>query len=41
MQDLHFCYLHMSANDLRVLDTIETPEYITGDIHEVGEVDSA
>jgi hypothetical protein len=28
----------MTANDLRVLDTLETPEYISGELNEVGEL---
>lgn len=34
-QDLTFCYLHMTENDLRVLDTLETSDYITGELMEV------
>ncbi|TFY83643.1 hypothetical protein EWM64_g362 [Hericium alpestre] len=32
MTDLTFCYLHMTSNDLKVLDTIGTPEYLKGDL---------
>ncbi|EKM84105.1 hypothetical protein AGABI1DRAFT_110690 [Agaricus bisporus var. burnettii JB137-S8] len=32
MTDLTFCYLHMTHNDLLLLDTIDSPEYIKGDL---------
>ncbi|KAI0272726.1 hypothetical protein BC834DRAFT_922070 [Gloeopeniophorella convolvens] len=32
MTDLTFCYLHMTDNDLKVLDTVGTPEYLKGDL---------
>ncbi|KAI9451936.1 hypothetical protein BJY52DRAFT_962283 [Lactarius psammicola] len=32
MTDLTFCYLHMTENDLKVLDTIGTPEYLKGNL---------
>lgn len=36
MQDLTYCYLHMTPFDLQVLDTLDTPEYIKGELHEEG-----
>ena len=36
-QDLTFCYLHMTQNDLDVLDTIGTPDYFSGDLSDSGE----
>ena len=35
-QDLTFCYLHMTRHDLQILDTLESPEYIKGDISDDG-----
>ncbi|RDB15863.1 hypothetical protein Hypma_003653 [Hypsizygus marmoreus] len=32
MTDLTFCYLHMTKNDLQILDTIETAEYMKGEL---------
>ncbi|KAF8074712.1 hypothetical protein FPV67DRAFT_593762 [Lyophyllum atratum] len=32
MTDLTFCYLHMTRYDLQILDTIETPEYMKGEL---------
>ncbi|KAH8991683.1 hypothetical protein EDB86DRAFT_1036544 [Lactarius hatsudake] len=32
MTDLTFCYLHMTENDLKVLDTIGTPEHLKGNL---------
>ncbi|KAJ3555129.1 hypothetical protein NM688_g2747 [Phlebia brevispora] len=32
MTDLTFCYLHMTPEDLEVLDTIGTMDYISGDL---------
>ncbi|KAJ8502716.1 hypothetical protein ONZ45_g11499 [Pleurotus djamor] len=32
MTDLTYCYIHMTKRDLETLDTLETPEYIKGDI---------
>ncbi|RXW20445.1 hypothetical protein EST38_g5401 [Candolleomyces aberdarensis] len=32
MTDLTFCYLHMTRNELLTLDTIDTPEYIKGEL---------
>jgi len=36
MTDLTFCYLHMTRNDLLLLDTIDSPEYIKGDLSDDG-----
>lgn len=36
LQDLTFCYLHMTRHDLQVLDTFETPEYIKGELSDDG-----
>ncbi|KAG2142826.1 uncharacterized protein EDB93DRAFT_1064702, partial [Suillus bovinus] len=30
--DLTFCYIHMTEHDLKVLDTIDSPEYISGEL---------
>ncbi|KAK0457869.1 uncharacterized protein EV420DRAFT_1547824 [Desarmillaria tabescens] len=35
MTDLTFCYLHMTEYELRVLDTIESKEYISTDLLEL------
>ena len=35
-QDLTFCYLHMTPEDLEVIDTIGTPEYISGELSDTG-----
>lgn len=35
-KDLTFCYLHMTENDLNVLDTIGTPEYLKGNLSDGG-----
>ncbi|PPQ94440.1 hypothetical protein CVT25_002531 [Psilocybe cyanescens] len=32
MTDLTYCYLHMTRNDLLVLDTIDTSEYMSGEL---------
>lgn len=32
MTDLTFCYLHMTRHDLQILDTIETAEYMKGEL---------
>jgi len=32
MTDLTFCYIHMTSNDLKVLDTVGTSEYLKGDL---------
>lgn len=32
MTDLTFCYIHMTEHDLKVLDTIDSPEYISGEL---------
>ncbi|THH27741.1 hypothetical protein EUX98_g6438 [Antrodiella citrinella] len=32
MTDLTFCYIHMTQQDLDILDTIGTSDYITGDL---------
>ncbi|KAJ7173521.1 hypothetical protein C8R46DRAFT_1083084 [Mycena filopes] len=32
MTDLTYCYLHMSTYDLQVLDTLETPDYLKGEL---------
>ncbi|TFL01678.1 hypothetical protein BDV98DRAFT_548329 [Pterulicium gracile] len=32
MTDLTYCYLHMTRNELLVLDTLETPDYIDGSL---------
>ncbi|KAG5352407.1 hypothetical protein C0989_002438 [Termitomyces sp. Mn162] len=32
MTDLTFCYLHMTKHDLHILDTIETTEYMKGEL---------
>ncbi|KAF8652159.1 hypothetical protein AX16_004516 [Volvariella volvacea WC 439] len=32
MTDLTFCYLHMTKHDLEVLDTIETSDYMKGEL---------
>ncbi|KAH9943815.1 hypothetical protein B0H21DRAFT_474916 [Amylocystis lapponica] len=32
MTDLTFCYLHMTRNDLEILDTIGTPDYLKGEL---------
>ncbi|KAJ8692924.1 hypothetical protein PTI98_010189 [Pleurotus ostreatus] len=32
MTDLTFCYLHMAKGDLETLQTLETPDYIKGEI---------
>ena len=32
MTDLFYCYNHMTANDLKVLDTVETLEYMSGEL---------
>lgn len=36
MQDLTFCYLHMTEQDLEVLDTIGTSDYIAGELSDNG-----
>ncbi|KAF4596338.1 hypothetical protein EYR38_007717 [Pleurotus pulmonarius] len=35
-QDLTFCYLHMAKGDLETLETLETPDYIKGEISDDG-----
>ncbi|KAK2465694.1 hypothetical protein APHAL10511_002238 [Amanita phalloides] len=32
MTDLTYCYVHMTRHDLQVLDTVETPEYMKGEL---------
>ncbi|KAF8801357.1 hypothetical protein BYT27DRAFT_7226918 [Phlegmacium glaucopus] len=32
MTDLTFCYLHMTRHDLQIIDTIDTPEYMKGEL---------
>jgi len=32
MTDLTFCYLHMTRQDLQVLDTLGTPDYFNGEL---------
>ncbi|KAF9460558.1 hypothetical protein BDZ94DRAFT_1324025 [Collybia nuda] len=32
MTDLTFCYLHMTRHDLQILDTLETTEYMKGEL---------
>ena len=39
-QDLTFCYLHMTQQDLDILDTIGTSDYITGDLSDSGKTAS-
>ncbi|TFK30218.1 hypothetical protein FA15DRAFT_203701 [Coprinopsis marcescibilis] len=34
MTDLTFCYIHMTRNELLTLDTVDTPEYIKGDLED-------
>jgi hypothetical protein len=36
LQDLGFCYLHMSRHQLQVIDTYETAEYFTGELSDDG-----
>ena len=36
LQDLTFCYLHMTRNDLLILDTIDTAEYMNGELSDDG-----
>jgi hypothetical protein len=36
LQDLSFCYLHMSRHQLQVIDTYETAEYFTGELSDDG-----
>ena len=36
LQDLTYCYLHMSTYDLQVLDTLETPDFLKGDLGDDG-----
>ncbi|KAJ3491373.1 hypothetical protein NLI96_g753 [Meripilus lineatus] len=38
MTDLTFCYLHMTQNDLDILDTIGTSDYFTGELSDSGTV---
>ncbi|KAJ7617399.1 hypothetical protein FB45DRAFT_1063863 [Roridomyces roridus] len=38
MTDLTYCYLHMSVYDLAVLDTLETPDFLKGDLGEVDDL---
>jgi hypothetical protein len=35
-QDLTFCYLHMTRHDLQILDTLESPDYIKGELSDDG-----
>lgn len=35
-QDLTFCYLHMTPQDLEVLDTLGTADYISGELSDTG-----
>ena len=35
-QDLTFCYLHMTRHDLQIIDTIDTPEYMKGELSNDG-----
>lgn len=37
-QDLTYCYLHMTEHDLKVIDTIDSLEYISGEISDDGAV---
>ncbi|KIL65598.1 hypothetical protein M378DRAFT_192358 [Amanita muscaria Koide BX008] len=32
MTDLTFCYIHMTRHELQAIDTIETPEYMKGEL---------
>ena len=36
-QDLTYCYLHMTEHDLKVIDTIDSLEYISGEMSDDGE----
>lgn len=36
-QDLTFCYLHMTPQDLEVLDTLGTADYISGELSDTGQ----
>lgn len=35
-QDLTYCYLHMTEHDLKVIDTVDSLEYISGEISDDG-----
>ena len=35
-QDITFCYLHMTRHDLQIIDTIDTPEYMKGELSNDG-----
>ncbi|TRM64184.1 hypothetical protein BD626DRAFT_494073 [Schizophyllum amplum] len=37
MTDLTYCYLHMTKNDILVLDTLETPDYLGEDLINKGD----
>ena len=36
IQDLTFCYLHMTSQDLQILDTLGTSDYIKGELSDDG-----
>lgn len=36
MQDLTYSYVHMTRHDLLVLDTVETAEYMKGELSDDG-----
>lgn len=37
-QDLTYCYLHMSEDDLQTLDTLDTTDYIDGQLSDEGTI---
>ncbi|KIK97339.1 hypothetical protein PAXRUDRAFT_231964 [Paxillus rubicundulus Ve08.2h10] len=39
MTDLTYCYLHMTEHELEVIDTIDSLEYISGEISDDAELD--